>query len=520
MVKDPLPDLSGPRRVKLLNAWIGLSDRTLASDLLPERVKSRRTVICARTFDPTDFPIRQVLVRIVSEGQYGPVQSAEIARLVRGRGNHEDEETTTNMRALVSSVVARAQRRDDIWFAMASDELSVPESVLRNYATHGDSLSLVLLIHVTRQQFSRFQERYWPIYEFSKVLFAASKFNVLDTSHELQHEFCALWNQIVLKVQEDDDFDMAFYTLGQIRSVYVALHQSTDSAPTHFSASTGDEDDALYEPSSYPLCNIPGHHPDTTPHVHNVSASIAIPCAVLHDDAALVSVSPAGTPDVLFTSVSALHVDDSGNRIDVPLLNNTIPTSFHPTRQTPIERPRILATSSDPATTVGGTRDIETSARRISPTTPVTTTSTSSVSSTGAASLQNTTDILVHSDAPAIPPSASTGAGLDGIPESRCPTSATKSPGTSPQPTSAPKPGTAKGIPKAGSREDKDTPDPPSVNRATQANTVDILDPPLQPPPLPPATDIAIPGRSRRVSDVGKTGGHLPHTSHGQYDIV
>ncbi|KAF8260896.1 hypothetical protein EI94DRAFT_1811110 [Lactarius quietus] len=237
-----------------------------------------------------------------------------------------------------------------------------------------------------------------------------------------------------------------------------------------------------------------------TPHVHNVSASIAIPCAVLHDDAALVSVSPAA----LLTCYSRPYP---------PFMLTTRAT-------TPIERPRILATSSDPATTVGGTRDIETSARRISPTTPVTTTSTSSVSSTGAASLQNTTDILVHSDAPAIPPSASTGAGLDGIPESRCPTSATKSPGTSPQPTSAPKPGTAKGIPKAGSREDKDTPDPPSVNRATQANTVDILDPPLQPPPLPPATDIAIPGRSRRVSDVGKTGGHLPHTSHGQYDIV
>ncbi|KAF8261753.1 hypothetical protein EI94DRAFT_1745273 [Lactarius quietus] len=520
MVKDPLPDLAWDRRRKLLNAWIGLSDRTLASDLLPEHVKSRRTAVCARAFNPTDFPVESVFRRIVSEDRYGPMQSAEIARLVRGWGNREDEDSTTIMQALVSIVVARAQRRDDIWFTMASDELRVQESVLRNHATHGDSLSLVLLTHITRQQFTRFREQHWPKYDISEVLLPASKFNVLDTSHELQHEFCALWNQIVLKVQEDDDFDMAFYTLGQIRSVYVALHQSTDSAPTHFSASTGDEDDALYEPSSYPLCNIPGHHPDTTPHVHNVSASTFIPRAVLYDDAALVSVSPAGTPDVPSASVSALHVDDLGNHIDVPLLINTIPTSFHPTRQTPIERPRIPATSSDSATTVGSTRDIETSARRISPTTPVTTTSTSSVSSTGAASLQNTTDILVHSDAPAIPPSASTGPGLDDIPESRCPTSATKSPGTSPHSTSAPKPGTAEGSSKAGSREDEDTPDPPLVNRAIQANTVDILDPPRQPPPLPPATDIAITGRSRRDSDVGKTGDHLPHTSHGQYDIV
>ncbi|KAF8256828.1 hypothetical protein EI94DRAFT_178304 [Lactarius quietus] len=136
MVKDPLPDLTSDQGGKLLNTWIGLSDRTFSSDLLPEWVKSRRTVICTKSFNPTDFPIWQVLGRIVSEDQYGPVQSAEIAPLVRGWGNGGDEETTTVMQALVSSVVARAQRRDDLWFAMASNEMGISESVLRNHATH------------------------------------------------------------------------------------------------------------------------------------------------------------------------------------------------------------------------------------------------------------------------------------------------------------------------------------------------------------------------------------------------
>ncbi|KAF8257558.1 hypothetical protein EI94DRAFT_1278403, partial [Lactarius quietus] len=67
MVKDPLPDLSWEEDEKLLNAWIGLSDHTSASDLLPEHVKSRRTVICASAFNPTDFPIWRVLRRIVSD---------------------------------------------------------------------------------------------------------------------------------------------------------------------------------------------------------------------------------------------------------------------------------------------------------------------------------------------------------------------------------------------------------------------------------------------------------------------
>jgi hypothetical protein len=72
----------------------------------------------------------------------------------------------------------------------------VLETVLRNHATQGNDLSLAILIHVVRQQFSIFEEQHWLSSDFPKVLEAASKFDVLDTSPELQHEFCALWNQV------------------------------------------------------------------------------------------------------------------------------------------------------------------------------------------------------------------------------------------------------------------------------------------------------------------------------------
>ncbi|KAH9051060.1 hypothetical protein EDB87DRAFT_1836874 [Lactarius vividus] len=45
VVEDPLPSLSGEQQWKLLNALVGLSDRTFSSDLLPEPVKSRRAVV-------------------------------------------------------------------------------------------------------------------------------------------------------------------------------------------------------------------------------------------------------------------------------------------------------------------------------------------------------------------------------------------------------------------------------------------------------------------------------------------
>ncbi|KAF8260899.1 hypothetical protein EI94DRAFT_865754 [Lactarius quietus] len=511
MVKDPLSDITAEQHGRLSETLIGLLDRTFSSDLLPEPVKIRRTVICTKAFHPADIPraSRQVLYGIGSEDQYGPVQSAEIARLVRGWDNGRDEETTVIMQAIVLSVLARAQQRDDLWFTMASNEMGIPESVLRNHAAHGDSLSLAILIHITRKQLSCFMEQYWPWPQFSKNLEAASKFDVLNTSHKLQHEFCALWNQIVRKVQDDGVRLLAYFALQRIRNVYAALHGSTDSAPTHFSVSTGD-DDILLEPSSYPLCNIPDHRLDSTPHVHDVPASSTTAHAALHENTAPVPVYPADTPTVPSSSVPAtLHVDDSENRKDVPPLDK-VQVPFYPTHQTAMESPSIPSTSSDPATTVGATRDIETPAGAMLSTTLATSTFSSFVSPTNAVSFQNTTNILVHSNAPAIPPSASAGLVLDDITEPHCSILTTKSPGTSPRLNSAPEPGSAQCSPSADSSEDKDTSDPLPVTRAIQANT---MPPQLQ--PLLSATDIAIAGPSHRDSDVGKTGGHTPHTSHG-----
>ena len=58
---------------------------------------------------------------------------------------------------------------------------------------------------------------------------------------------------------------MAYFILRRIRNVFISLHQDTDSAPTQFSASTGDLDDILLDPSSYPVCKVPDHRSRSTP---------------------------------------------------------------------------------------------------------------------------------------------------------------------------------------------------------------------------------------------------------------
>ena len=546
VVKDPLPDLTSEQQGNLLYTLIGLCDRTSSSDLLPEEVQSRRTVICTKAIDLVDNPqaLMQVLDRIISEDQYGRVQSAAIARLVKGWVNGWGGSTVL-VEAVVSIVVARAQQRDDLWFVLASNEMGVSEAVLRDYATRGNNLPLLILNYLIRQQFQQssiiissillpngsvIRPPSWPISEFSKVLEVASKFDVSYALPELQNKFCALWNQIVRKVNPvkrgdglpvptDVRRSMKLYILSQICDVYLALHQDTDPALLPLSAFTTDEDPSLRS-FRFPLCNTPGHHglhPGSTPHILRVS-----------DDRVILVPSPS--PPLLPN-----HLD-----VYMPGLDNNLSSASLSASDS--ESVLDSATSPDPVT-AGVARYIETSRAPTTESLP----STSSVASTYVVPYQINTDAMVHSDASETPASDPSELGLNDITGSYaspillieltrtsfagsyCSILATATVRASPCPTSAPEPGAAatrdEASPEPGSHEVRDDVDLPPVNCAIQANTEAVLVLPPRPPrPLPTATVIAIAGPSLRepdsTHDLPLDIPRAPYCSHGQYDIA
>ena len=196
-----------------------------------------------------------VLNTFLSKYRFSDPLVAEIAQIVRGWEIDMDGDAALGAKATFSKIVARAQPHEDSWLILASKSLGIREAVLRDYAARGDNLSLAILIHVTRLQFRHYWKPSWPEVEFSMVLEEASRFNIQNTLPELRHDFCVLWNQIV----HSSDRWMAYFILAPICNVYVALHQGTDSALTRLSASTRDRDPILMDPSSYPVCNIPGH---------------------------------------------------------------------------------------------------------------------------------------------------------------------------------------------------------------------------------------------------------------------
>jgi hypothetical protein len=517
VVNDPFPSLAQAETQRIFTALIGLLDRTFSSDLLPKPDKNRRAMICSKAVDPAEIPYAYwwILDRVVFEDPYGPLQSPELVHVVRGWDNGKDEETPLFKQAVISSVVARARRRDDLWFAIASDEMGIPESVLRDYATYGDSLSLAILIHITRQQFIRVGEHseHWRlIWDFSKVLEAASKFNVQDTSLELQHEFCELWNQVVLKAQRENNRNMAILILGRIRHIYMALHEDTHSAPTQFSASTGDQDHILKNPSSYPVCKVSGHILDN-------SSSTTFPCTVQHDSAALIptSLTRAEAPSsfvpapghVVESRTTLLSQDTTHPTIGTPGIPFTSPDprirTSHPTPETStIAIP--LSTSSPPATV-----SLQHNVNLLAP--PYTLTSSLSASPTPVV------DNILHTG-----PSSSSVSPMTRSDLSHGSIIGTTSSSASPGTTSVPELGAASADADGGSPkpEEMDILDPASANRAFDANTMLARDLPLHSPLLLCMTHSggATAGPSPRGPNAEHTGDHPPDPSRFRYDIV
>ena len=321
VLKQPLRCLTDEQKLEIFTAIIGFLDCTFSSDLLSDRVKRQRVDICEKAIDLVDTPkaFLQIVRGLASANRYnepvlGPVQSTEIVQFVRRLGDRKGEDTATPIiRALFSIAVARVQRHDDSWFILASSAMAIPEAVLRSHVAHGDSLSLVILIHIIRQQFTYLHSTSWTNWKISNVLISASKFDVRDASPELQHEFCALWNQMVRISQNDSDWTISRNILNSLRGVYIALHQGTDSAPPNFSAIVPI---LILTPNDcfFPVCNDPSH-------ILDESSPTTFPRTVQQHRRTIAALTSPDTPS---SSVpSRPHVDEN---LTVPPLDNSHPT--------------------------------------------------------------------------------------------------------------------------------------------------------------------------------------------------
>ena len=333
-LKKDLPDRS--KFIKSLGQSLG---RTLLSNSLSEQVKTRRVEICMnaanKICDSTE--VRDILRRLSSLRFDGAPQTIQTAELLAGWCTGSEDEVSKARRKIVARILPTVQKRDDGWIAFAGDQLGVQEDVLRdNIARRDNGVLLAIVLHAMRSR-------------TADGLSSLSRFDILNANPELQMEFCALWNELVLDSKEgafSDQRSTAMPVLRKIRHLCIAPHQGTDSAPTQFSASTRSGHLVLRLASSYPSCNIKvAHHPISTVPAPTPSflsriarqAILALRCAPPRSRA-LQNTDP-------LLSVEAPHVSSRPSLPSTDLVARTV----KPTPDIPTEK--IGETSQTPAAT-------------------------------------------------------------------------------------------------------------------------------------------------------------------------
>ena len=259
-VKDLKKHLPYSQLRKALAGYLG---RTLSSKSIKPSVKLHRLDIFVDTVNliSEDSTLILAILDTISLWDLEP-QTIEVAhtlaRWYTSAGN--DQRTAQYARCIVSRVLATVpvQERDDRWVEFAARISGLPELDLRDNITHSrDNLLLSTLISLCRQAD---HPNEWKLLKG----FTRLTFDIRVTLPKLQNDFCALWNEFVDKARIHGDPNSAHvHILSHVRHLYVILH---DAAPAALTA-TDSYDFLVLQPSSYPSCNVPGHHSDSTAQV-------------------------------------------------------------------------------------------------------------------------------------------------------------------------------------------------------------------------------------------------------------
>ena len=267
---DPRGAFVKPNEKILSHALIGMMDRTLSSDVIPESVKLRRIIVYTKAIDATSLLGHWWTLRRVLLGDWhGFSRSIQFGLFVQDWKNKSHGVTIFYAQYVVAITIASVRERDDRWFQLASSQLNVSKSLVQNYLANDDSVLLANAIFIVRraiQTYSGSADHHKSdiLVASSRTLASVCQFDIRHTLAEHQHEFCCLWNQLVFIAQKDKYphvTPLSMVALKSIRRLYITLHEGTSSIQTGFSITTDDGDTVLDDVMSYPMCTIAGHCP-------------------------------------------------------------------------------------------------------------------------------------------------------------------------------------------------------------------------------------------------------------------
>jgi len=241
---------------KLRRSLDGFLDRTFSSHLVTESARNDRLVICLNAAYSALGPnaVSEILGDFFNGRRDEALISVELGHALIRWGHSSDEFIYPNVRRIVACIISRTRDRNDRWAMLVKEVFGVPEEIIRAHLAHGDNMLLAILLHVAREALDTGRSE-------RGVLESLSQLDIRNTFAELRHNFCALWNEIVQEARNEGSGSTPAQILVRIRHLFTALHEGTNAVPNQFSVSL--DSIVFSRPSSYPSCNIPGHHPDS-----------------------------------------------------------------------------------------------------------------------------------------------------------------------------------------------------------------------------------------------------------------
>ncbi|KAH9972315.1 hypothetical protein BGW80DRAFT_383040 [Lactifluus volemus] len=204
----------------LIGGFSRFMRRTLSSSLVLEADKERRVITCVKTVDTAhlSYATMAILGTVFDNGE-DVLRSVEMGRSLRSSG---DKTPGLCSQGIIAGIIASVPEREDRWMEVAKDQLRVSDEVLRGCFTHGDSVLLANLIHITRPLFSLCLGDISNMVSYLwDILPRISKFDIENTLPALQRDFCALWNEITREAQDRGSYHIAYYILRPIRHHYI-----------------------------------------------------------------------------------------------------------------------------------------------------------------------------------------------------------------------------------------------------------------------------------------------------------
>jgi hypothetical protein len=268
-----LEHLKGDIPRTLREKFVGLLhefwERTWTSKLISDSEKARRLDISLKAMNQThEKGVWSILFDILVCNMKEVPLTVEMGHTIARWCTSIDQGTTDCARSLVAIILVIFKNSDDSWIRLATRAFGPLErDVQDSIAQGGDSVLLAILIRVTRQSIPTGPRP--PLFLGSQyTLPPLGLLDIHNTLPRLQHDFCALWNELVKEARIQRPHSILVYILRLIRRPYIALHQATDAAPIAFSASTPSHDRIFEDPLSYPLCNLATHRPGSNAHLH------------------------------------------------------------------------------------------------------------------------------------------------------------------------------------------------------------------------------------------------------------